>query len=142
MISARVAGDPLDLFDGDVDGVAGLEAELQVLAVLPGPAPAEHLLVARHAVVHVDHGVAGGEPLHHVARDEASKRLGAPDADVPEELAVGDEDQAVGTSGKAAVEAALDQADGAGRRGGLEARDHGDGATGLRQQVRKARRLV
>jgi len=63
------------------------------------------------AVVDVDDEVAGREPLEDVARDDPAHRLGPADADGPEQLAVRDEDEAVGTASETVVEAALDERD-------------------------------
>ena len=92
------------------------EADLEVVALLPRhPAP-EHLLVAPDPVVDVDDEIARGEALEDVARHDAPERLGPPDADGPEQLAVGDDDEAVRAAGEPGVEAPRDEGDGAGRR--------------------------
>ena len=52
----------------------------------------------------------GVEPLEDVARDDPPHRLRPADADRPEQLAVGDEGEAVRAADEAAVEAALDRA--------------------------------
>ena len=90
-LAAGVPGDTRDLLDRDEDAVAAGERELQVVAVLATRAAAEHLLVARDAVVDVDDEVAGREPLEHVARHDPAERLRTADADGAEQLAVGDE---------------------------------------------------
>ena len=115
-LAAGVAGDAVDLLDRHEDPVAGGEGELEVVALLAGAAPAQHPLVAGDAVVDVDDEVAGGEALEDVARDDPPERLRAADPHGPEELAVGDDDEAVGAAGEAAVEAAPDERDGARRR--------------------------
>src|SRR5690606_20589541 len=109
LVATRVAGDPPDLLHRDEDPVAALERELEVLPVLPGARPAEHLLVPGDTMIDVDDEVAGRQALDDVAWDEAAERLGAPDADVAEQLAVGHEDEAVGPAGEAAVQAPLDE---------------------------------
>ena len=101
---------------GHEDPVAGGERELEVVALLAGAAAAEHLLVAGDAVVDVDDEVAGRQALEDVARDDPPERLGAADADGPEELPVGDDDEAVRPAGEAGVQAAPDERDGARRR--------------------------
>ena len=116
MLAARVARHPVDLLDRDEDPVAGRERELEVVALLALLAAPEHLLVARDAVVDVDDDVAGREALEEVARDDAAHRLGSPHADGAEQLAVRDQGEAVGAALEAAVEAALDEGDGARRR--------------------------
>ena len=90
--------------------------QLEVVALLARLAAPEHLLVARDAVVDVDDDVAGRQALEDVARDDPAHRLGPPDADGAEQLAVGDQREAVRAALEAAVEAALDEGDGAGRR--------------------------
>ena len=67
-------------------------------------------------MVDVDDEVARRQPLEDVARHDPAHRLGPADADVAEQLAVGDEDEAVGAAGEAAVEAPIDEGDGARRR--------------------------
>ena len=141
-LAARVAGDPADLLDRDEDPVAAGERQLEVVAVLAGAAAPEHLLVARHAVVDVDDEIARREALEDVARDDAPERLRPPDADRPEQLAIGDEREAVRATDEPAVEAALDQRDGARRRRLPHPLDDGDRVAGLAQHVGQARRLV
>ena len=141
-LPAGVAGDPRDLLDRDEDPVAARERELEVVAVLAGAAASEHLLVARDAVVDVDDEVAGRQALEDVARDDAPQRPRPADADGPEQLAVGDEGQPVRAAGEAAVQAAIDERDGPGRRGGLDPLDDRDRVPGLLEELREARRLV
>ena len=141
-LAARVAGDPADLLDRDEDPVAAGERELEVVAILAGAAAPEHLLVARHAVVDVDDEVARREALEDVARDDAPERLRPPDADRPEQLAIGDEREAVGATDEPAVEAALDQRDRARRRRLPHPPDDRDRVAGLAQHVGQPRRLV
>ena len=131
-----------DLLDRDEDAVAAGERELEVVAVLPDPAAAEHLLVARDAVVDVDDEVAGRQPLEDVARDDPAERLRAADADGPEQLAIRDERDAVRAAGEPAVEAPADERDRAGRWRLGDPIDDGDGVPGLAEQVGEARRLV
>ena len=57
-LAARVARDPRDLLDRDVDPVAARERQLEVVALLAVAAAPEHLLVAGDAVVDVDDEVA------------------------------------------------------------------------------------
>ena len=109
LLGAGVARDAGDLLDGDVDPVRAVERELQVVALLARRAAPQHPFVAGDAVVDVDDEVARRQPLQDVARDDASKRARPTDADGAEELAVRDEDEAVGPAGEAAVEAALDR---------------------------------
>ena len=68
-------------------------------------------------MVDVDDEVAGREALQDVAGHDPPERLGAPDPDRPEELAVGDEDEAVGAAREAGVQAPADEGDGPRRRG-------------------------
>ena len=142
VLPARVAADAVDLLDRDEDPVAGRERELEVVALLARLAAPQHLLVACDAVVDVDDDVAGREALEEVAGDDAAHRLGAPDPDRAEQLAVRDEGEAVGAALEAAVEAPLDQGDGAGRRGLGDAMDDADGVPGLAKQLREPRRLI
>ena len=127
VLGAAVARDPVDLLDRDEDLVGAGEAQLEVVAVLAvGPVAApEHPLVAGDAVVDVDDEVARRQPLEDVARDDPPERLGPADADRAEQLAVGDEDEAVRPALEAAVEAALDERDRA-RRRCLRGVDDGD----------------
>ena len=141
-LAARVARDPGDLLDRDEDAVAAGERELEVVAVLPRPAASEHLLVARDAVVDVDDEVAGRQPLQDVARHDPAKRLGSPDPDRPEQLAVRDEDDAVRPADEPAVEAAADERDRPGRRRLGDPVDDRDRVTGLAEQLGEPRRLV
>ena len=84
----------------------------------------------------------GCQPLEDVARDDPAHGLGTTDPDRAEELPVGDEGDAVRAADEAAVEAALDQRDGPGRRSRVEPADGGDRPTGLAQQLRQAGGLV
>ncbi len=115
-LAARVAADPGDLLDRHEDPVAAGERQLEVVAVLACATAPEHPLVAGHAVVDVDDEVARRQPLQDVARDDPPERLRPADPDRPEQLAIGDEREAVGPAAEPAVEAALDEDDGAGRR--------------------------
>ena len=113
VLGAAVARDPVDLLDRDEDLVRAGEAQLEVVAVLAlGPVAApEHPLVAGDAVVDVDDEVARRQPLEDVAGHDAPERLRPADADGAEQLAVGDEDEAVRAALEAAVEAPLDERD-------------------------------
>ena len=108
-LTARVARHPADLLDRHEDPVAAREGQLEVVAILARPAAPEHLLVAGHAVIDVDDQVAGRQPLEDVARHDPAERPRASDPDRPEQLAVGDERQAVRPADEPAVEAALDR---------------------------------
>ena len=131
-----------DLLDRHEDPVAAGERELEVVALLARPAAAEHLLVARDAVVDVDDEVARGQPLEDVARHDPPERPRPADAHGAEQLAVRDEGQAVGAAGEAAVEAALDERDRARRRRLLDPLDDADRVAGLVEQLGEPRRLV
>ena len=61
---------------------------------------------------------------------------------VAEQLAVGDEDEAVGPAGEAAVQAPLDERDRAGRRRLGDPVDDADGDARLGEELRQPRRLV
>ena len=76
----------------------------------------EHPLVARDTVIDVDDEVSRSQALEDVARDDAPHGLRTADADAPEELAIGDEHEPVRPAGESAVEAPLDEGNGAGRR--------------------------
>ena len=142
-LAAGVARDPPDLLDRHEDPVLPLERELEEVALVAGAAAAaEHPLVAGDAVVDVDDEVAGGEPLEDVARDDSPHRLGPADADGAEQLAVGDEGEAVRTAREPAVEAALDDGQAAGRRR-LRGRVRDTGRlAGLLEQLGEAWSLV
>ena len=86
-------------------------------------------------MVDVDDEVARRQPLEDVARDDAPERLRAADADRPEQLPVGHEDEAIGAALEAAVQAALDEDDRPGRRS-LGRVDDGRGMTRLVEQLR------
>ena len=60
------------------------------------------------------------EALEDVSGHDPAHRLRAADADVPEQLAVGDEDEAIRPAVEAAVQAPVDDGDGAGRRRDLD----------------------
>src|SRR4029453_11329460 len=74
-LAARVPGHPADLLDRHEDPVPAGEGQLQVVAILAGATPAEHLLVARDAVIDVDDEVTGRQSLEDVARDDAAEGL-------------------------------------------------------------------
>jgi hypothetical protein len=93
-------------------------------------------------VIDVDDQVARGEALEDVAWHDPPQRLGPPDADRPEQLAVGDEGEAVRAPDEAAVEATFDQGDGARRRCLPHPPDDRDRMTGLAKDVGQAWRLV
>ena len=114
-LAAGIARDPADLLDRDEDPVATRERELQVVAFLAAAASPEHLLVAGHAVVDVDHEVARRQPLEDVARDDPSQRTRPADADRAEQLAIRDEREPVGPTDEPAVEASIDERHRAGR---------------------------
>ena len=141
-LAAGVARDPADLLDRDEDPVAAGERQLEVVAVLAGAAAPQHPLVAGDAVVDVDDEVARRQPLEDVARDDPPQGPRPADPDGPEQLAVGDEGEAVRAAGEAAVEAPLDERDGAGRRRLPHPADDGDRVAGLAEQVGETRRLV
>ena len=90
----------------------------------------------------MDDEVAGRQPLEDVARHDAPERPRPADPDGPEQLAIRDEGQPVRSAGEPAVQAAVDDRDGAGRRRFGDALDHRDGLARLFQQVREAGRLV
>src|SRR3954447_16783603 len=141
MLATGVARDPVDLLDRHEDPVPSREAELEVVALLAGGAPAEHLLVAGDAVVDVHDHVAGGEALEEVARDDASHRLRPPNADAAEQLAIRDDRQAVRATLEAAVEAALDEGDRPARRRLADPVDDAHGVARLAEELREPRRL-
>ncbi len=118
ILPARVTADAVDLLDRQEDLVGAGEAQLQVVPFLAGDATAEHALVAGDAVVDVHDEIARRKTLEHVARDDASQRLGSPNPDGAEELAVGDEHEPIRAAGEPAVEAPADE-DAAPPRGSL-----------------------
>ncbi len=142
-LAARVPSDPADLLDRDEDPVSRGEADLQEVALVAlAGAPAQHLFVAGDAVIDMDDQIARRQALEDVPRDDATHRLGPPDADVAEQLAVRDEDQAVRTAGEAAVEAALHEDDGAGRWRLGDGRGDAGRVARLREELGQARRLI
>ena len=90
----------------------------------------------------MDDEVARRQAFEDVARDDAPKCPRTTDADGPEELAVRDEGQPVRAAGEAAVEAAIDEGDGPGRRGGLDPLEDRDRSSGLPEELHEPRRLV
>src|SRR4029450_4402050 len=86
--------------------------------------------------------VAGRETLEEVARDDPSHGLGSPDPDRAKQLAIRDQRETIGAALEAAVEAALDQGDGAGRGRLGHAMDDPDGVAGLAQQLGESWGLV
>ena len=82
-------------------------------------------------MIDVDDEVARRQPLEDVARDDPPEGPRPADADRPEQLAVGDEGEAVRAAGEPAVEAALDEGDGARRWRLLDALDDRDRVAGL-----------
>ena len=117
LVATGVARHPPDLLDRNEDAVAARERQLEEVSFVAGRGRApQHLLEAGDAVVDVDHEVAGGQPFEDVARHDPPHRLRPADPDIPEQLAVGDERDALGAADEAAVEAALDDRDRARRR--------------------------
>ena len=141
-LAARVAADPADLLDRDEDPVAAGERQLEVVAILAGAAAAEHLLVAGDAVIDVDDEVARRQALEDVARDDPPEGPRPADPDRAEQLPVGDEGEAVRAADEAAVEAPIDERDGARRRRLPHPTDDRDRVAGLAQEVGQPRRLV
>ena len=141
-LAARVAGDPADLLDRDEDPVAAGERQLEVVAILAGAAAAEHPLVAGDAVIDVDDEVARRQALEDVARDDPPQRLRPADPDGAEQLPVGDEGEPVRAAVEAAVEAPLDERDGARRRRLRDPADDRDRVAGLVEELGQPRRLV
>src|SRR6476661_9541786 len=134
-LSPRISGHPSDLLDRDEDAIAPGERQLEIVPVLARPAATEHPLVASDPVVDVDDDVARVQPLEDVPGNDSPQRLRPPDANRPEQLAVGDEDQAVGPTAETAVEAPTDEGDRSGRGRFGEPIDHGDLVPGLVQDV-------
>ena len=142
-LAAGVARDPPDLLDRHEDPVLALERELEEVALVArARAAPEHPLVARDAVVDVDDEVAGREALEDVPGHDPAHRLRPADADVAEQLAVGDEDEAVRPAVEPAVQAPVDHRHGA-RRWRLRDRVRDAGrVAALLEELREARRLV
>ena len=143
LVAAGVARHPPDLLDRHEDPVAAGERQLEEVPLVAGRGRApQHLLEAGDTVVDVDDEIAGGQPFEDVARHDPAHRLRAADPDVPEQLAVGDEREALGAADEAAVEAALDDRDRRGRRRlGQAGHDRG-WVAGLGEDLGEARRLV
>ena len=93
-------------------------------------------------MVDVDDEVARRQPVEDVARHDPAQRLWPPDADAAEQLAVRDEDEPVGPAGETAVEAPLDERDGAGQRRLSDPVDDRHGPALLGEDLGEARRLV
>ena len=93
-------------------------------------------------MIDVDDEVARRQALEDVARDDASKGPRPADPHRPEELPVRDDDEAVRSAFEAAVEAALDEDDGAGRWRVHDPLDDPDRVPGLAEDVGQPRRLV
>ncbi len=141
-LPARVARDAPDLLDRDEDAIATREGQLEVVTVLAGTAPSQHLLVAGDAVVDVDDQVAWREPVEDVAGDDPSERPGPADPDGPEQFAVRDEGEAVRAADEPAVEAPLDEDHRARRRHLAHPADDRDRVAGFAEHVGEPRRLV
>ncbi len=92
-------------------------------------------------MIDVDDQISRHEALEDVARDDAPHRLRPPDTNGSEQLAVGDKGQPVRAAFEAAVQAPLDEGDGAGRRR-LRGVDDGRGMAGLLEQLGEPRRLI
>src|SRR3954471_15559137 len=92
-------------------------------------------------MVDVDDHVPGREPLEQVARDDPSHRLGSPNPDAAEQLAIRDQGEAVGAALEPAVEAALDEGDRARRRRLADPTDDADGVARLAEELGEPRRL-
>ena len=93
-------------------------------------------------MIDVDDEVARRQPLEDVARDDPPEGSRPADPDGPEQLAVGDEGEAVRAADEAAVEAPLDERDGARRRRLPHPADDRDRVAGLAEEVGQPRRLV
>ena len=119
-----------------------MEAQLQIVALFAAGAAAQHPLVAGDAVVDVDDEVARGQPVQDVAGHDAAHGPGPPNPDGAEELAVGDQDEPVGTSGEAAVEAPTDERSGAGTGSLRDPVDRRGRHVLLGQQLGQAGRLI
>ena len=119
MVTTRIAGDAFDLLDRDPDAASFGEVQLEVVALLAAARrqrlAADEALVACDAMVDMDHHVTGLESLQQVARHDPSHGLGSTHADGPEQLPVGDHDEAVGAPTEAPVEAAIDEGQPTGR---------------------------
>jgi hypothetical protein len=144
-LSPRVAADAVDLLDRDPDPVGTREVELQEVALLIARSarrPADEASVAGDPVVHVDDRITGLETLQEVARHDATERPWTPDADRAEELAVGDQDEPVGSAREAAVEASGDERHAAGGCGLVQTVDGCGDDVRLGQDLLEPRRLV
>ena len=141
-LATGVARHPGDLLDRHEDPVARRERQLQVVALVPCPTPAEHLLVARDAVIDVDDEVARTQALQDVARHDPAEGLGSADPDRPEQFAVRDERDAVRSADEPAVEAPADEGDRAGGWRLGQSVDDGDRVIRLRQDLGQSGRLV
>ena len=93
-------------------------------------------------MIDVDDEVARGQPLEDVPRHDPAHRLRPADADVPEELAIGDEDQSFWAAGEAAVQAPIDHGHRAGRGRTVDGVGHARGMPSLFEQLGETWRLV
>ncbi len=141
-LAAGVARDPADLLDRHEDPVTAGERQLEVVALLARPAAPQHLLVPRDAMIDVDDEIARRQPFEDVARHDPPQGLRSANADRAEELAVGDEGDAVRAATEPAVQAPADERDRTGRRRLLKSIDHGDAVPGLIEDLGQAGCLV
>ena len=141
-LAAGVARDPADLLDRHEDPVTAGERQLEVVALLARPAAPQHLLVPRDAMIDVDDEIARRQPFEDVARHDPPQGLRPANADRAEELAVGDEGDAVRAATEPAVQAPADERDRTGRRRLLKSIDHGDAVPGLVEDLGQAGCLV
>ena len=115
--AARVAADAADLVRRQEDLVLAREVELQILLDVAAVLALRHAGVAGDAVVDVDHQIARLQLADQIAGDDPLGRSQAPNASRAEQLAIGQDHQPHRLVDEPAGERAMDQPDGAGRRG-------------------------
>ena len=108
---SAVAGDLVDLLDGDVDAIVAGIAELEVVAILVADRTADDAAEARDAVIGVDDEVAGLDLREELGAVGGATAEVAALLDEAEQLAVGGEldDPGGGGDGPALGEGALEE---------------------------------
>ena len=140
--ATRVAAYAADLVRRQEDLVLSGEVELQVLLDIAAVLALRHAGIAGDAVVDVDQQVAGLQLADQIASDDPLGRGQAPDAGRAEQFAIGQDHQAQRLVDETAGERAMDQADGAGRRGLAQLRHGRSRQARFLQQLADAAGLV
>jgi hypothetical protein len=119
VLTAGVARDALDLLDRHPDATAFGKMQLEEIALIGALATgvaARHAGVFGDAVVDVNDQVTWLKPLQQILGHDPPKRTRPPDTNGAEELPIGDQHDTFGATGKARVQASLDQSEAACRR--------------------------